>query len=80
MVQLLARERTARRAGESGNDWVNIDLEKNIAISLNRSIEEIEDITQRRAGFSKTFTIPGTDNNEAFFANAFDVNATDFNS
>ena len=80
MVQLLARQIIGRRQGTSGDDWVNIDLEKNIAISLNRSIEEIEDITQRRAGYSKTFTVPGTDNNEAFFANAFDVNTTDFNA
>ena len=80
MVQLLVRERTPIRLGESGNDWVNLDLDKNIAISLNRSIEEIEDITQRRAGYSKTFTLPGTDVNEAFFKNAFDVNVTDFNS
>jgi hypothetical protein len=72
MVQLLAKKETG--------GWVNIDLSDNLAISLNRGIEEIEDITQRRSGYSKTFVLPGTDNNEKFFASAFDVNITDFNS
>jgi len=72
MVQLLGKKDTG--------DWVNIDLSQNLAISLNRAIEEIEDITQRRSGYSKTFVLPGTDNNEKFFASAFDVNVTDFNS
>ena len=72
MVQLLAKD-------ENGL-WVNLDLTETISISLNKSIEEIEDITQRKAGFSKTFEIPGTSNNESFFKSAFDVNASDFNS
>lgn len=71
MVQLLARK---------DRNWVNIDLTESIAISLNRSIEDIEDITKRKAGYSKTFTLPGTDNNDEFFSTAFDVNVTDFNS
>ena len=72
MVQLLGKN--------ENNIWVNLDLSSDLVISLNRSIEEIEDITQRRTSFSKTFEIPGTSNNEIFFKSAFDVNATDFNS
>ena len=72
MVQLLGKN--------ENNQWVNLDLSSDLVISLNRSIEEIEDITQRRTAFSKTFEIPGTSNNETFFKSAFDVNVTDFNS
>jgi hypothetical protein len=72
MVQLLAKD--------ENNLWVNLDLSSDLVISLNRSIEEIEDITQRRTSFSKTFEIPGTDVNDRFFKSAFDVNVTDFNS
>ena len=72
MVQLLAYDNDNSR-------WVNLDLQEELTISLNKSIEEIEDITQRKTSYTKTFTIPSTDKNETFFRSAFNVNATDFN-
>lgn len=70
MVQLLGKNKD--------NDWVSLDLSENLVISLNKSIEEIEDITQRKGSYSKTFSIPGTVKNDQFFQSAFNVNATDF--
>jgi len=51
MVQLLGKDKN--------DEWVILDLTDDLAISLNKSIEEIEDITQRKGSYSKTFTIPG---------------------
>jgi len=72
MVQLLVKD--------INNQWVILDLNSDLAISLNKSVEEIEDLTQRKSSYSKTFSIPGTKKNETFFKSSFDVNATDFNS
>ena len=81
MVQLYAKATLSQEAGgEQYSPWVNLDLDATIAIALNKSIEEIEDFTQRKAGFTKTFTIPGTDTNDEFFRSAFDVNVTEFDS
>ena len=72
MVQLIAKDKNG--------DWVNLDLSEDLAISLNKTIEEIEDITQRKGSYSKSFDIPASITNDKFFQSAFDVNATDFNS
>jgi len=72
MVQLIAKDKNG--------DWVNLDLSEDLAISLNKTIEEIEDITQRKGSYSKSFDIPASVTNDKFFQSAFDVNATDFNS
>jgi len=73
MVQLLAYDIDA-------GQWRNLDVPSDLTISVNKSIEEVEDITQRKTSFTKTFLIPSTDNNERFFRSAFNVNATDFNN
>ena len=73
MVQLLAYD-------IDEGIWKNLDVPSDLTISVNKSIEEIEDITQRKTSFTKTFLIPSTDNNERFFRSAFNVNATDFNN
>lgn len=73
MVQLLAYDRNYDK-------WVNLDIQEDITISLNKSIEEIQDITQRKTSYTKTFTIPSSDVNEKFFRSAFNVNATNFNN
>ena len=72
MVQLLGKNKN--------DDWISLDLSEDLVISLNKSIEEIEDITQRKGSYSKTFSIPGTIKNDQFFQSAFNVNATDFES
>ena len=70
MVQLLAYD-------NSNSKWVNLDLQEDLSISLNKSIEEIQDITQRKTSYSKTFTIVSSDANDKFFRSAFNVNATE---
>ena len=72
MVQLLGKNQD--------NEWVILDLSSDLVISLNKSIEEIEDISQRKGSYSKTFSIPGTSTNDLFFQSAFEVNSTDFNA
>lgn len=72
MVQLLGKDKN--------DEWVSLDLTEELVISLNKSIEEIEDISQRKGSYSKSFDIPATITNDRFFQAAFDVNATDFNS
>jgi hypothetical protein len=72
MVQLLGKNQDGL--------WVSLDLSSDLVISLNKSIEEIEDISQRRGSYSKTFSIPGTSVNDLFFQSAFEVNSTDFNA
>ena len=72
MVQLLAIDNT-------GN-YTFLDLNDDVSIPYNKSIEDIEDITARKGGYTKTFNIPGSDRNDRFFRSAFEVNATDFNS
>jgi len=43
-------------------------------IALNLQVSDVLDITSRRGGYSQTFKVPFTPNNDAFFEYAFDVN------
>lgn len=72
MVELLAIDK-------NGN-YSYLDLSEEVSISLNKSIEDIEDITARKGGYTKTFNIPGSARNDRFFQSAFNVNATDFDT
>lgn len=72
MVQLYGRNKDGV--------FQNLDLPFDVSISITKSIEEVEDITQRKSTYSKTFEIPGTSNNDRFFQSVFDVNATNFNN
>ena len=72
MVELLAIDK-------NGN-YTYLDLNNEVSIPLNKSVEDIEDITARKGGYTKTFNIPGSSRNDKFFQSAFDVNATDFDN
>jgi len=72
MVELLAIDK-------NGN-YSYLDLTSEVSIPLNLSIEDIEDITARKGGYTKTFNIPGSARNDRFFQSAFNVNATDFDA
>ena len=72
MVELLAIDK-------NGN-YTYLDLTSEVSIPLNLSIEDIEDITVRKGGYTKTFNIPGSARNDRFFQSAFNVNATDFDA
>lgn len=60
--------------------YTQIDLSEELSISLNKSVDDIEDITARTGAYTKTFEIPGTARNNKFFGSVFNINATDFDS
>jgi hypothetical protein len=65
------------KSNETG-EWNAIDINNDLVISLNKTFEEIEDFTAIKSDFSKTFTIPQTPRNNAFFKSSFMVNSSDF--
>jgi hypothetical protein len=54
-----------------------LDITQDVPVPLNFSVAEIQDISKRQGGFSKTIELPGTANNNNLFSNLFDVNITD---
>jgi len=60
------------------DEWVSIDLGGDLAISLNKSFEEIEDFSTIKSEYSKTFEIPQTFTNNNFFRSCFMVNSSNF--
>ena len=60
------------------DEWVSIDLGGDLAISLNKSFEEIEDFSTIKSEYSKTFNIPQTFTNNNFFRSCFMVNSSNF--
>ena len=54
-----------------------LDISQDVPVPLNFSVAEIQDISKRQGGFSKTIELPGTANNNNLFSNLFDVNITD---
>ena len=59
-------------------DWVALDIGNDVAISITKSFEEVEDFTTRKSTYSKTFTIPQTLINNNFFSSTYLVNASGF--
>lgn len=62
------------------NEWISVDVDNTLSISVNKSFEEIEDFTTRKSTYTKTFTIPQTKTNNDFFRSCFMVNSSDFSS
>jgi hypothetical protein len=58
--------------------WYSLDIPSDVAISITKSFEEIEDFTTIKSSFSKTFDIPQTPTNNQFFKSAFMVNSSNF--
>jgi len=58
-----------------------LDLFDDEDILMSFSVGEIQDITSKNSGYSKSFTLPGTKNNNEIFNYYYDVNSTplDFN-
>jgi hypothetical protein len=61
------------RYPEDGGSTI-LDINEDFTISLNYQIEDILDISKRNTSFSKTFVLPGTNVNNVFFKQIFDVN------
>ena len=72
MVTLIAKD--------INGDFAQLDLTEELSISLNKSVDDIEDITARTGAYTKTFQIPGSARNNKFFGSVFNVNATDFDN
>jgi hypothetical protein len=58
--------------------WYDLDIPADLAVSITKSFEEIEDFTKIKSTFSKTFNIPQTTKNNQFFKSSFMVNSSDF--
>lgn len=54
-----------------------IDITDDVAVPLNFAVAEIQDISKKQGGFSKTIKAPGTANNNTVLGNLYDVNITD---
>ena len=50
-----------------------LDTIDNVDISLTLTVQDIADVTKRRGSYSKTITLPSTDNNDACFGYAYNV-------
>lgn len=50
-----------------------LELSENVLVPLNFSLQEFRDPEKRKRSFSKTITIPGTNNNKKFFISAFNI-------
>ena len=51
-----------------------LDTYDDFDISLTYQIDDIEDITSKKASFSKTIILPGTPSNNSYFQNIFEIN------
>ena len=71
MVELWVKSTT-------DNIWYDLDVPADLAISITKSFEEIEDFTKILSTYSKTFSIPQTPKNNNFFKMAFMVNSSNF--
>jgi hypothetical protein len=54
-----------------------LDVKEEVAVPLNFSIAEIQDISKKQGGFSKTIKLAGTSNNNNLLGHLFDVNIAD---
>lgn len=60
------------------NEWVSIDISGGLAISVNKSFDEIQDFSTIKSTYSKTFELPQTSVNNKFFRSCFMVNSSNF--
>jgi len=63
---------------EIDGKYYSIDLYEEIPVTANLSINSITNLQERNAGFSNTFTVPGTKHNKEVFNSFYDVNGIDF--
>lgn len=53
-------------------DGYQLDLTKDISAEFTYAIDEVQDFATRNTSFSKTIILPGNDNNNKLFGNAFE--------
>ena len=57
-----------------------LDLFDSVPIPIVKSINDIENIADRKSDYSKTITLPGTQNNNDIFSNIFNLNRSVVNT
>jgi hypothetical protein len=50
-----------------------LDLYENVALPINKSIIDVQNVAERKSDFTKTITLPGTHNNNDIFSNIFNL-------
>jgi len=63
----------------TGNTWQRLDAFEDIPITLTIQQNDLANLTDRRVPYSRTITLPGTNNNAILFEHYFEVNGTEFN-
>lgn len=63
----------------TGNTWERLDCFEDIPITLTIQQNDLLNLTSRRVPYSKTITLPDTNNNAILFEHYFEVNGLDFN-
>lgn len=53
---------------------IDLDVTNDVSIPLNFNIDTIFDLSQRKATYSKSIILPGTDNNNKAFGNSYVIN------
>ncbi|MEM3373103.1 MAG: hypothetical protein QXF76_02715 [Candidatus Anstonellales archaeon] len=66
---------SAKILAYNGSEWVELDLTEDVKIPINLSIFDILNVTSKTSGYTKTITLPNTDKNSKFFAQAYNINA-----
>lgn len=61
-----------------GDKWLELDLFEDASINVIIQETDITDVASRRSPYSKTFSIPGTKNNNHFFEHFYEVNGVGF--
>ena len=64
----------------SPTGYLDLDLYKEEPIKITKSVLSVEDITANNSAFSRTFRVPNTSTNGAFFKAVFNVNSLDFDA
>ncbi len=63
----------------SGQTYQRLDIFEELPISVIIQQSDLADLTARRVPYSKTISIPDTDNNSKIFEHYYEVNGLDFN-
>ena len=63
----------------SGQTYQRVDLFEDIPITLTIQQSDLTNLTGRRAPYTRTITLPDTNNNAKIFEHFFEVNGIDFN-
>ena len=73
-IRLVAYRKAT--TGSTTESTYELDLQKSPNISLNFQFSDVKEPEKRKAGFSQTFKLPFTDNNNKFFQDWYNVNAS----